>query len=154
MPAHQLLLKKNQPIILLRNLRPDKGLCNGTKLICRSMHRYYIEAEIANSDTHTTATTILIPRIKLISKVPGTAFELERKQLPVRAAFAMTINKSQGQTLSGVGVYIPAPVFSHGQLYVAFSRVTDYRNLHVMVEYDDDTQSHVTKNIVYPEVLN
>lgn len=153
MPAHELLLKENQPLILLRNLRPDMGLCNGTKLICRSMHRYFIEAEIANNNSIHAGTPILIPRIKLIAKIPGTAYELSRIQLPVRAAFAMTINKSQGQTLSRVGVYLPAPVFSHGQLYVAFSRVTDYRNLQVMAEYNENTQTHFTKNIVYPEVL-
>lgn len=152
MPQHQLSLKENQPIILLRNLRPDQGLCNGTKLICRALHQYYIEAEIVSTGAH-QGSTVLIPRIKLCNKIGGTAYELSRRQLPVRAAFAMTINKSQGQTLSRVGVYLPAPVFSHGQLYVAFSRVTNFRNLHVMPEYDDNTQSHITKNVVYPEAL-
>lgn len=153
MPDHKLSLKKNQPLILLRNLRPDQGLCNGTKLICRNLHRYYIEAEIASPGIH-AGTIVLIPRIKLFGKINGTAIELSRKQFPVRPAFAMTINKSQGQTLSRVGVYLTAPVFSHGQLYVAFSRVTNYHNLQVMAEYDEDTQSHVTKNIVYHEVLH
>ena len=34
----------------------------------------------------------------------------------------MTINKSRGQTLNRVGLYLPEPCFAHGQLYVVFSR--------------------------------
>ena len=41
----------------------------------------------------------------------------------MRIAFAMTINKVQGQTLERVGIYLPEPCFTHGQLYVAASRV-------------------------------
>ena len=34
----------------------------------------------------------------------------------------MTINKAQGQSINYLGVHLPQPVFSHGQLYVALSR--------------------------------
>jgi len=44
----------------------------------------------------------------------------------------MTINKSQGQTIPNVGVYLPDPVFSHGQLYVAMSRATDRTHIRVL----------------------
>ena len=49
--------------------------------------------------------------------------KFKRHQFPVRLAFRMTIDKAQGQTLQDTGVYLPDPVFAHGQLYVAFSRV-------------------------------
>ena len=67
------------------------------------------------------------------SKLP---FDFKRKQFPVRPAFAMTINKSQGQTLQYVGLYLPDPVFSHGQLYVAFSRVAGFDKITVYLPED------------------
>ena len=59
---------------------------------------------------------------------------MRRKQFPVRLAFAMTINKSQGQTLRNVGLYLPQACFGHGQLYVALSRVGDPQHIQVLVE--------------------
>lgn len=72
----------------------------------------------------------------------------------------MTINKSQGQTFKKVGVYLPQPVFSHGQLYVAFSRVSKISNLRVKVLDYENKQGQLrpgeyfTKNIVYKELIN
>jgi len=49
---------------------------------------------------------------------------LKRLQFPVSSAFAMTINKSQGQSVEHVGINLQISVFFHRQLYVAFSRCT------------------------------
>jgi ATP-dependent DNA helicase PIF1 len=65
----------------------------------------------------------------------------------------MTTNKSHGQTLSNVGVYLKKPVFTHGQLYVAISRVTSKKGLSILIEDDSDKCSSKTRNIVYKEVF-
>jgi ATP-dependent exoDNAse (exonuclease V) alpha subunit len=91
-------------------------------------------------------------------------FRFKRKQFPIRLSFAMTINKAQGQTIPTVGVYLPEPVFSHGQLYVALSRATAKSNIKILAIKDKTnnskkrkrTESLVTStlNIVYKDVLN
>jgi ATP-dependent exoDNAse (exonuclease V) alpha subunit len=77
-------------------------------------------------------------------------FVLHRRQFLVRVAFAMTINKSQGQTLNNVGVYLPSPVFYHGQLYVAISRVTSSANIKI---FSGQGPHEYMRNVIYREVL-
>ncbi len=81
----------------------------------------------------------------------GFTFKLRRHQFPVRLAFAMSINKAQGQSVKYVGLDLRSSVFTHGQLYVAFSRATSGHRIKVVLS--PTAQSPVTKNIVYPEVL-
>jgi ATP-dependent DNA helicase PIF1 len=66
----------------------------------------------------------------------------------------MTINKSQGQTLSTVGVYLPSPVFSHGKVYAALSRVTSPKGLRVLIKSSPDSFEDYTPNVVYGEVFS
>ena len=80
-------------------------------------------------------------------------FEWQRRQFPVRPAFAMTINKSQGQTLRYAGVWLRGDVFTHGQLYVACSRVGSPQNLHFALMKDNSKSKPTAVNVVYKEVL-
>ena len=149
LPPHEMELKVGCPVILLCNLRagPGSGLQNGTRMIVINLGQRVIEVEIASGVNK--GKCVLIPRITLIPSDTQFPFTLKRRQFPIRPSFAMTMNKSQGQTLDFVGVYLPEDVFSHGQLYVAFSRVRNSSCLAVLPNRKDG----YVKNIVYCEVL-
>ena len=76
---------------------------------------------------------------------------LKRRQFPLRLAFAMTINKAQGQSVSRVGLNLQTEVFSHGQLYVAFSRCTSGDRIKVLLPDGNETKR--VQNVVYKEIL-
>jgi len=86
-------------------------------------------------------------------------FTLRRHQFPVRPAFGMTINKAQGQTLKMVDIFLPKPVFTHGQLYVAMSRIGWPEGVKLLVTdgwEDAHENAHAdvyTRNVIYTEVL-
>ncbi|XP_029124910.1 uncharacterized protein LOC109787689 [Cajanus cajan] len=121
-PPHNLKVKKGAPLMLLRNIDPKAGLYNGTKLLCRGFFMNMLDVEILTG--HNAGKRYFLPRIKhKTTESAGLPFVLIRKQFPVKLSFAITINKSQGQTIPNVRIYIPRHVFGHGQLYVALSRV-------------------------------
>lgn len=93
---------------------------------------------------------------RVISDTQPTKMEfmLRRRQFPIKVCFTMTINKSQGQTLENVGIFLPRPVFCHGQLYVAASRATSRKGLKILIKKEDEEPESFTKNIVYNEVLD
>ncbi|XP_074323911.1 uncharacterized protein LOC141660823 [Apium graveolens] len=80
-------------------------------------------------------------------------FEFKRVQFPVQLCYAMTINKSQGRSLHKVGLYLPRSVFTHGQLYVAVSRVTSPSGLHILIDSDSGGYTNVTANVIFEEVF-
>jgi ATP-dependent exoDNAse (exonuclease V) alpha subunit len=150
LPAGELRLKLGCPLIVLRNLAPDQGLCNGTRVILRRTTPRVLEVEIMGGNHN--GQRAFIPRIRLAPSPESTGFNfrLSRTQFPVGLAFAMSINKSQGQSLRYVGVHLEEPVFTHGQLYVALSRVTSEQRIKLYIPRSEGDR---VKNIVFPEIL-
>jgi len=95
----------------------------------------------------------LIPRIRLSPNTKTLFVPLKRLQFPVRLAFAITINKSQGQSVEHVGINLQTSVFSHEQLYVSFSRYTSPLNISVLLS-EQSQENRKTFNLVYKEVFN
>ena len=145
LPPSQLEVKIGVPLMLLRNLDPGLGLCNGTRLRLMRMTNRVLHVKIISGPY--AGEMAFIPRIKLISS-EELPFELHRVQFPVRLAFGMTINKSQGQSLGTVGLDLHNPVFGHGQFYVGVSRGTNWRRVKVLLK-----EGRKTENTVYKDVL-
>lgn len=152
LPNHELQVKVGAPIMLLRNLNPKKGLCNGTRLIVTRCYQFLVEARIITGSKIGEIT--YIPRISMSPADKTFPAAVKRKQFPIAVCYAMTINKSQGQTVRNVGLYLPKPVFSHGQIYVALSRVTSPEGLKILCVDEDEKHSGFTKNIVYKEIFD
>ena len=148
LPLSELKMKIGCPLILLRNLDPANGLCNGTRMILLQAYHRFLEVIIMGGDHH--GEKAFIPRIILKPSTRQFPFLLKRRQFPVRLAFAMSINKAEGQSLKYVGLHLISPVFCHGQLYVALSQTTSSQNLLILLPDPSTTR---TTNIVYPEVL-
>ncbi|KAG5548999.1 hypothetical protein RHGRI_014395 [Rhododendron griersonianum] len=68
------------------------------------------------------------------------------RQFPIRLAYALTINKSQGQSVKFEGVDLRTPMFSYGQLYVALSRCISFDRISVLFSKDELDS---TTNIVF-----
>nr|XP_027098886.1 ATP-dependent DNA helicase RRM3-like [Coffea arabica] len=141
-------------MILLRNFNATEDLCNGIRLIYKSLSKHVIHAQIAVGDF--AGKDVFIHRIPL---QPPTDEQYPipyiRTQFSIRLCFAMTINKAQGQTLDCVGIYLKEPVFSHGHLYVALSRARTASQVKVLIKppFFDKPGTDQTKIIVFREVL-
>jgi ATP-dependent DNA helicase PIF1 len=86
----------------------------------------------------------LVTREKWSIEAPDGEVQAYRRQIPLILAYAISIHKAQGQTLSRVKVDL-GKVFEKGQAYVALSRATSREGLQIL-RFD------VTKVMAHPKV--
>lgn len=156
LPRHRIALKIGALVMLMRNLNTRKGIINGTRLKVTGMYSNSIECEVLTGSSQ--GQLILIPKVKLSPSDSVFPFKLTRYQFPICVAYAITINKSQGQTFTKVALNLPKPVFSHGQLYVALSRAKSFDAASIFITETDkqfvDREKFIhTTNVVFKEML-
>ncbi|XP_061346430.1 uncharacterized protein LOC133292063, partial [Gastrolobium bilobum] len=150
-PDHKLILKVKVLVMLLRNIDQSRGLCNGTRLLITKLGNHVVEAIVLTGNN--IGDTVLIPRMTMSPSSHTFPVNFQRRQFPLVVSFAMTINKSQGHSLSHVGIYLPRPIFTHGILYLALSKVKSRHGLKMLILDEDGCVTNTTFNIVYKEVF-
>ena len=159
MPEHELKLKENTVVILLRNMDIKGGHCNGTRYLIKHIGQYRLVLHKLDSKNDDKNKVLILPRIPLRYGGTKFPFELVRLQFPIKIAFALTINRAQGQSAKKCGILLPMNVWTHGQIYVAFSRCGNPTNMHVWAEQSQfegfglDPDKVYVKNVVYKEVI-
>lgn len=146
LPPHVLKLKKGCIAMLIRNIDCKNGLCNGTRILVTDLHDNVIVGQILGGKFK--GNVVIIPRI-IFESDSSSPFKFKVKQFPLKLAFALTINKSQGQTYEYVGVHLETDAFAHGQLYVALSRCKFKNQISVYL-----AGRNLCANEVYQEILN
>ncbi|VYS60096.1 unnamed protein product [Arabidopsis thaliana] len=151
-PDFKLRLKVGAPVMLLRDLAPYGWLRKGTRLQITRVETFVLEAMIITGNNH--GEKVLIPRIPSDLREVKFPIKMRRRQFPVKLAFAMTIDESQRQTLSKVGIYLPRQLLFHGQRYVAISKVKSRAGLKVLItDKDGKPDQEETKNVVFKELF-
>lgn len=146
-PNHKLKLKIGTRIMLMRILDQAEGLYNGTRLILTKMEDHVFEENIMLGKNIGNIT--YLTRMTMSPYESPWPFKLSRNQFPIIVSYTMTTNKSQGQSLDIVSLYLSRPIFSHGQLYVIMSRVKIKEGLKILVKYENEISGSTTTNIVF-----
>jgi ATP-dependent DNA helicase PIF1 len=155
-PPHELHQKLHDICILMRAVSKADKLATNTRVRITGLSENIVRVSTLDLDVAVRRTASL-PRFVFKIKLPyGKSYYITRRQFPLRLAYSLSMNRSQGQTLDRVVVDLTKHCFMHGHLNVAMSRIRDAKKIAVYVsegDYDDANKMVVTSNVVYPEIL-
>ena len=96
----------------MRNLNQKRGHCNGTRYILIQVSSIIIYATKLGCNANDPNAAIMIPKIPIHTKQDDFPFILKQIQWPVRIAYVVSMNKSQGQTFPKCSILLPNSVFT------------------------------------------
>lgn len=122
----ELYLKLGAQVMLLVNMDMDAGLVNGSRGVVdgfQETYPYWPIVEFRNGQKMSIGPETW--------ESDHERSPIQREQIPLRLAYALTIHKSQGATLDCVIIDIGTNIFEYGQAYVALSRVKSLEGLYI-----------------------
>ena len=124
--------------MIIKNYNPATGACNGTLCELLEFSRHLCQVKI-QSGIH-TGRVVMLPRCSchVSRENSGLPFEFTRIQFPLILAYSVSVHKSQGQSLSKIGIVIDQESFAHGQVYTALSRSSGWDNIFVLTHGNEN----------------
>jgi hypothetical protein len=142
-PAHELLLKEGCICSLMRNMSISKGLVKNARVVVDQLHHRFAEIRLIDPCTSELGESHCIPCIRFDFVPARSSWTVQRLQLPLRLAYATTFHSCVG-LLDRTVIDSRCPVFSHGQLYTALSRVRRSIDSRLFIP---DAADHLLTNI-------
>jgi hypothetical protein len=137
-PPWMLRFKIGAKYMCIRNLDLQRGIVNGTMMRLVWIGRYIAQFLILSGKSAGSCEIFTKSMFTITPEASGLPFTILRRQFPVIPAYCLSVHKAQGQTLKKVGLIFESDPFTHGQLYVALSRVAGW---------DCITACHTSNNI-------
>ena len=152
-PPHELRLKESAICVIMRNLSLEDGLVKNARVVIRKPLENVIEVELVEVEAVEMGKKKIyhLPRIMFEFQPRFCSWVMQRKQFPLRLAYATTFNSCQGLTLDRAVIDLRVPPFAHGQQYTSISRVR-HRD-HIRSFFNQDNEEGLTSNIVYRDLL-
>ena len=146
-PPWMLQMKVGAKYMCIRNLDLKRGIVNGTMLKLISIGRHTAQFEILTGKACGSVDIFTRAVFTITPEASGLPFTVVRKQFPIIPAYCLSVHKAQGQTLQRVGLIFESDPFTHGQLYVALSRVAGWHKVFTMYQ-GDNIKNHVLRHLL------
>ena len=142
-PPATLVLKVGARYMIMKNFNPEAGACNGT--LCELLQNTRNVCQVKIQSGIHTGRVVCLPRCSchVSRENSGLPFEFSRVQFPLIPAYCVSVHKSQGQSLTKIGVVVDQDSFAHGQVYTALSRTSGWERIWVMLPLGDEDISNM-----------